>query len=300
MTLRKDRRLDPVMLGLLAGLAGLARIDFGVIFGFYLLWLLKDRRLRLGGAFGAGLIALLITSPWFIWIYTQTGTWLPSSAGAESGFITSGDALLRLKRMATALLWNVTPWISSWDWEMRFAWAAIVLAVFLASILRPALRSLRAGAVLTDRWAVRQLAAWAVCIAALIPVYLLGFWTWHFYGRFTAPLLVVAIPAIALLATLAGTQLKPLPAVMLALSPTFFVVLACLQMHSGHMTLDLPINAGFVRDQIGDKRLVGAGQSGTVGFFNQNVINLDGKIDHQARYSMTHGGIRTVHHHGTH
>ena len=59
------------------------------------------------------------------------------------------------------------------------------------------------------------------------------------------------------------------------------------------MILDLPINAGFVHDQIDSKLLVGAAQSGTVGFFNQNVVNLDGKIDPKAQYSMRHGGIRT-------
>jgi hypothetical protein len=293
LTLRQDRRLDPVKLGLLAGVTGLARIDFGLIFGLYLLWLIKDRRLRLREAIGAGLIALLITMPWFLWVHSQTGNWMPSSGAAQSGWINSIDAPLRVEWMATALLWDVTPWVSSWDVDMRFAWAAIVLVAFLGVTLPAVHASLKGSTDPPNRWSARQLAAWSVCIAALVPAYLVAFWAWYFYGRYTAPLVVVAIPAVAVLATLAGRRLKGLPPAMLALSPAFFIVLACLQLHSGRMILDLPINAGFVRNQLDNKLRVGSSQSGTVGFFNQNVINLDGKIDPQAQYSLSHGGIRT-------
>ena len=209
------------------------------------------------------------------------------------GWISSGDVLLRLKWMATALVWNATPWISSWDNDMRFGFAGIVLAAFLGVTLPVAHVSLKAGLDSVNRWAVRQLVAWSVSIITLAPVYFIAFSAWWFYGRYTAPLLVVTIPTLAVLATRASRSFTALPAAMLTLSPVLFVVLAGIQLHSGRMILDLPINAGFVRNQVDNTLLVGAYQTGTVGFFNQNVINLDGKVDAQALYARTHGGIGT-------
>ena len=292
LTLQNDRPLNPIALGLLAGVTGLARLDFGLIFGLQLLWLLRERRLRLREAIVAGVIALLITVPWLLWVHVQTGIWVPSSAGAQLGQISTSDASLRLNGMGRALLWNITPWISSSDNDLRFVrWSAVALAAFLALTL-PAVYAHRKGRItLTDWWYGRQFAAWTITVAALVPVYLIGSWAWHFYGRYTSPLLVVTVPAVAILATIAGRRLKWLPVAMLALSPVMFVMLASVQLHHGHMILDLPINAGFVSNELDGNLRVGAAQSGSVGFFNQNVINLDGKIDAQARYSIGHGGI---------
>jgi hypothetical protein len=188
----------------------------------------------------------------------------------------------------------VTQWVSSRELNMRFIWAAIALMIFLGVTLPAILASRKADGGVPNRSSVRQLAAWSVCIGALVPLYLVAFWAWHFYGRYTAPLLVVTIPGVAALAVLAGRRLTRLPTAMLALSPVVFLVLALAQLHRGRMVLDLPINAGFVHYQLDRNRLVGAAQSGIVGFFNENVINLDGKIDPQALSSMRRGGVRTL------
>lgn len=292
LTVRQDRPIDPVKLGLLAGVTGLARLDFGFVFGLQLLWLIKDRRLLLRGAIGAGLIALLVTVPWLLWVHTQTGDWMPSSAFAQSRWINSMEAPVRIRQMANALLWNVAPWVSSSDISNR--WAAIAFAAFAGLTVPVVYRSQNAVADMLNRRTTRQLAAWGVCIAALVPVYVVSFWAWHFYPRYTAPLLIVTIPAVAVLATLAGQRIKGLPPAMLGLSPALFAVLAGLTLHNGRMILDLPINAGFVHDKLDNRLLVGAMQSGTVGFFNRNVINLDGKIDSQAQHAASsEGGIRT-------
>jgi hypothetical protein len=194
--------------------------------------------------------------------------------------------------MATALVWNMTPWISSYDNDMRFRWAAIALTVFLGLTLPALYESLKAGRQLLNRRQLVVLLTWGICIAVLIPVYLVGFSAWHFYGRYMAPLIVLTFPFIAVLATVATSRLKSVGFSLLALSPVCFAALAASQMHSGHMILDLPINAGFVRAHLDDRRLVGAFQSGTVGYFNGRVVNLDGKIDFQAQYAMSQGRIR--------
>jgi hypothetical protein len=77
MTLRGDRPIAAGRFGVLGGLTGLARIDYGLIFAIQILFLLRQRRLRLTGAIGAGVIALMVTLPWFLWVHGQTGSWMP-------------------------------------------------------------------------------------------------------------------------------------------------------------------------------------------------------------------------------
>lgn len=288
----KDR-IEPVKFGLLAGLTGLARIDFGLIFGLQLLWLLRERRLRFRDVLLTGVIALAVTLPWFLWVYSKTGDPMPSSAGAEWRVISASDAGERFKWMAKALLWGATPWVSSWDYEMAARWSAIALVAFLGLTLPTAYGLMRSGRVEMNREAVRRLGGWGLSIAVVIPVYLLGFWSWHFYGRYMLPLAIVVVPIIAILATIAAERFKLLPAAMLGISPVCFAALAYSQIHSGHMTLDLPINAGFVSAHTSAAReiVVGAPQSGIVGYFNPNVVNLDGKIDPQALASIRRGAL---------
>jgi hypothetical protein len=225
-------------------------------------------------------------------VHAVTGKWTPSSAGAQAGWITADVAGLdRLRWMAKGVSFNLSPWLTSWDLDLQLRWALVALLIFLSLTVLPARAAFKAGAVVTDRRATRQLVGWLVCIATLIPVYLVAFWAKHFYGRYTAPLLVVTIPMLAVLATFAGQRFKRLPMVVLGLSPAFFAGLAVVQLHSGHMTLDFPINAGFVSKQISNERRVGAFQSGVLGFFNQDVVNLDGKIDPQALDSIRQGVI---------
>ena len=289
-TLRAER-LEPVALGCLAGLTCLSRIDFGLVFGLQLLWLMRERRLDLKGALVSGGIALTVVAPWFLWVHSTTGHFMPSSGSAQAGLISAAGAVERMRWMAKGLLWNVSPWITSWDFDMQGHPALLALVAVLGLSLPAAYRAHRTGAIALNPRALRALLSWGGCVVPLIPIYLGLFWAQHFYGRYTAPLLVLVIPAIAVLVTAAGQRRRWLPGALLAASPVAFVVLAVTQLHSGHMVLDFPVNAGFVAEELGAGHLVGASQSGALGYFNENVLNLDGKIDPRALASRKDGKI---------
>jgi len=280
-------RISPAKLGLLGGITGLARIDFGIVYAFQLIWLFWNRRITALGAVGAGVLALAITAPWFIWVHSVTGSWSPSSGTASQTWILSDPKWLsRVIFMVKGLTFNLAPWVPSYDWDVSINWTLLSLLVLVGAAAWPARNTMKEGLVAVNRQAVSQLAAWGGSIFILVPVYLIAFWSWHFYGRYTTPFLLVTIPFFSLLIVMAGRSLKSFPAIVLMLCPIVFAVSAITQVHSGQMVLDFPLNAQLFEDSWASQRRIGAQQSGVLGFFHQNVVNLDGKIDAEALKSL--------------
>lgn len=76
-----------VHFGFWVGVAGLARIDFGVLYFFFLLRCYHQNKPLLPALILAGAIASVIVAPWFLHVYQVSGTILPSSGPAQAGFI---------------------------------------------------------------------------------------------------------------------------------------------------------------------------------------------------------------------
>ena len=69
---------DAALFGAIAGLTALARIDFLVVLaGFVALETLR-RRMRRADALVSGLVAGLVCSPWFAFVYSNTGHLMPT------------------------------------------------------------------------------------------------------------------------------------------------------------------------------------------------------------------------------
>jgi hypothetical protein len=121
---------------------------------------------------------------------------------------------------------------------------------------------------------------WVVGIALLTATYVAFFWSAYFYVRYLSPTLVVAVPLLAIgLAELPFVQKNPLPTLTALMF--FFCLWDIPSLHTGHMGSSQFINAGYVHRFFPDAR-VGAFQSGTMGYFDPNVENLDGKLSYGA------------------
>jgi hypothetical protein len=116
----------------------------------------------------------------------------------------------------------------------------------------------------------------------LLLVYFGFFWDTPFYGRYASPVLILAFPVMAVVL---AERLKGLTNVVrtaaICVMPICFAGWALQSFHMGYNHSTLAISAGFVKKNFSTTR-VGMFQSGVAGYFNPNVVNLDGKVDYLA------------------
>ncbi|HZU86956.1 MAG TPA: hypothetical protein VFF78_05705, partial [Anaerolineaceae bacterium] len=181
--------------GALGGLCGLTRLDFGIIFFLFLSISGLRRQFSPGAILLAGLAALAVVSPWFLYVHSVTGNWIPSSGGAQSALISAVVAPERLRAMGEAVLGHLTPWMYLNGGFMTLP-ALLSLAVALGVLFTRSARQALCSAFSASN---PSFANWTLAILMLVPVYLVLFWATHFYDRYTAPLLVILLPLIACL-----------------------------------------------------------------------------------------------------
>lgn len=261
-----------VSLGVLAGLTFWARIDFGVLFGIVLVATLIGRRVTLRQAMAIGGAAFVVGVPWLLWVHHVTGVWLPSSGGAQMKPLSAADWKYRVWVMGNVLVDHAAAWMHTGSWTLFFVALASLAA--LAAWTLAGSRGSPARRALAD--ASSALRPWLIATALLAGVYLAFFWAAHFYSRYTSPLLVVWVPLIAaaLSTRLSGRCVVTASIALLA----SFAMQAMHELHNGRLASSHTVTAGFVRLHYPDMK-VGAYQSGIVGFFNPNVVNLDGKVE---------------------
>jgi hypothetical protein len=282
LDLSKTERSRPrlvILIGTLGGITILSRLDFAVVLIVFLLISVFRYHLTFQEAFLSGLVATLIVSPWFLYVHRVTHNWLPSSGAAQASLITSQNALFRLGNMAQAVLSHMTPWIYSNPSKFLVAGAFLSLLVLTAFVLRN--RDGRESLLLIYK-KHPCFANWTFAIMPLVLIYLLFFWAAHFYQRYSAP---IFIPFVIILAIMAAMTVQKMPKAVqhsaLLILPACFFIWAALTLHSGFIGNGHAISAGFIRERYQSSR-VGAFQSGVIGFFNSNVINLDGKVNYSA------------------
>ncbi len=268
-------------LGVLVGLCGLARIDFGLVAAIAFGILFLRGRIGFAPAALAGVVALAITAPWFLWVRSVSGTFMPSSGPAQASLIDWGSAAGRSETMLLSVAQNLAPWAPI-SYDPLAALAAMVCAgALLAAAARGKKGPLwRPGAGLT-------LSAWAIGLLALPFVYVTFFWAAHFYARYTAPMAVLALLATgAAAARLPLRARAPFAATVVLLLVSVNGYAAWRAHHSGGVSDGHSVAAGYVAAHLPKDARVGAFQSGVVGFYNENVINLDGKVNVEALAAM--------------
>ncbi|HEV2646258.1 MAG TPA: hypothetical protein VGU46_07845 [Acidobacteriaceae bacterium] len=264
-----------LLLGILGGAAGLARIDFGILFAILLLWMLIRRVLRPLQMLTCGSLALIITAPWFLFVRSVSGSWLPSSGHAESRLMSATD-FSRIGSMTNSVSVHLFPWIySHLPRQACLALTVVSLAGIAALLLRaPQTRTAWLRRYLAD------IAPWIAGALSLVAIYLLGFAATMFYPRYISLIFLLAVPITALLfAEQPGIAARP--ALVLGPISLLFVFYCYSTLHTGLVGNNLLIDAGYIRQYYPDAH-VASFQSGTIGFFDRNVENLDGKLNDDA------------------
>lgn len=268
----QPRWRDILLLGFAAGIAGLARIDFGLLFAFLLLYLLLSRRASLLQALACGALALAIVSPWFVFVHRVTGGWMPTSGSAESELAWHG--VNRFEPWARAILSHMVPWsfAGSVDWISLTLGLTGVLLIGVLAMRAHGLRAALAAPVLRDTFL-----PWAIAIFALTLVYAGFFQSTFFYVRYFSPLLIICVPLLALLLA-EQPLLRRRPEIFLVALVLLFAALDYVALHRGRTGNPHYPAAAYVYNTFPAAH-VGAFQSGVIGYFNPEVENLDGKLN---------------------
>jgi hypothetical protein len=273
---------DCVGLGALLGLAFWSRNDavfLAAAVCAVLAWKLRTEGHLLAGlpkAAVTGVVALVLASPWMIWNQTHFGSIVPVSGRAESLGVTLGA---NLTSVAPKLAEFISV-VGALPGELEET-----LVVRLASLLP-------VGAAVVAAWrawvhgdVVRRgvIVIGGIYAALLVGYYGIVFGAPHFLARYLTPL----SPLLALLTTAtvvaglsrARTGLRRLgTAGAMGLSVTISLLLAGRVYVRRNEHLHFHV-VDWVTTNVPDDVWIGAIQTGTVGYFHDRTINLDGKVN---------------------
>lgn len=269
-----------VVLGLIAGVTVLARIDAVFVVGALFVFLVLKRGWR--PAVSMAVVAGAVSAPWWIYNYVEFGSLMP----------TSGQALWELRlyyseRRAKAVVSGVGDVILPWAFAGRLQSFGISLGKLMvaAAVLGAAWLLPPKEAALKGPRMVNARAFGYVLLAASA-----GIVVWYgltskaewFYYRYFAPisLLMIVVLAVGLARTSRGWRpaFLNVAAIVVGLSGLMsFGVLWNSQLSGGNEMLNDQV--ALVRGTVPDDQVVAAGQSGTLGFWRAKVVNLDGKVN---------------------
>ena len=277
---RKLALREAIVFGTLTGLTGLLRIDFGIILLGFLICLTLHQRVtvRIRWSLLVGFTAFFIVIPWFIWVYYVTGQVMPSSGLAEARLIDLADLSGRFRVVLIEIISLLTlNLIIAERLRILVAFAFFLIIFIFFFRKNHYFRSL----LILDSRKKQYIFYWVLALVPLIFIYPVFFQSTWFYKRYFSPLLIVYLPilAIALHRLLQNKPRRFRVASLLIFIMCFFIG-AILSFHSGRITHTQAVAAGFAKENFPPCFKIGALQTGILGFFNNNVINLDGKMNY--------------------
>jgi hypothetical protein len=280
-------------IGALLGLLFLIRNDavfFILVFVAAEVYFATDRRAGEAGSgtFGRRLrdaalmsaVALAVAAPWLAYNARVFGHIVPISGRAQNLNAQFAENLPALPRVLAEYGWMAT----SLPWRLGAGWGgALACAVVLAGVVAATARRGRACGLIPPRWAVLLLVS-----SALLAVYYgLVFGAAYFLSRYLFPLSLVGalVPTIWLMAGAGGKGMRSQSIglrVAGSVAAVLLVTVSAARFHARSNVQDHAQVVRWVADHLTAETWVGAPQSGTLGYFHDRTINLDGKVNPQA------------------
>lgn len=281
-------------LGVILGLTFLARNDacflIAVLLLVHLASMYRSGQLKRGltQCFTIGLISIAVASPWLWFNVTQFGHIVPVSGRAEAHNVVFAH---NLRYAFIALLENLTLLLrvpGSLEASMTMTYASVVILLGLALI-----------AARHRHWLAANFSAGtgilAAFVGALFIYYALFFGMPGFLGRYFFPITILsAIFLAALFGSSLTHETRPIanrhstigksprlrPVVLPLLALALFITIAFnIRMYrNGKNHLHSQVVA-WVDANVPENVYVGATQTGTLGYYHDRTINLDGKVN---------------------
>lgn len=292
---RPLRPSEQLLLGLVSGLVFLARNDgaflVAAIFLVRFVWAQAAGWLSLRQGvlelLAPGLASLALAAPWLLYNHALFGSIVPISGHSQSFDKPFGYNL----GLAPAKLFETMAPMLPLPGALEEGPAALALGALAAAVLAVFLwRTMRRGGPFRP-----AIAAYAVHALLIAGYYALFFGAPHFLGRYyapLAPLLIVAAVSVGLdLARALGPRrgervAAGLAAAAVLLATGLTLRLALPGAHAqGHVQV-----VDWVRAHVAEETWVGAVQTGTLGYWHDRTINLDGKVNPAALAALLSEG----------
>jgi hypothetical protein len=279
------------VLGIILGLLVLIRIDavfFVIIFSISLIFH-KDIRIktRIIYAIILSFISLLISSPWWIYNYTVFNSIMPTSGQAQFEF---GIFYYRLFYLSDAWTQNLSPFTYTFD-RFLHGWSGVIIRLMIIGTLTFYINKQLTGKF-KNLFKSNTIAKRTYQIILVIAIYTIVLSIWyfffssagHFYLRYIVIMSIIGQFVFVIFIAIIFKKFKRI----FYLIPTALALIILAVVLLFHTELMLNKSQFFkyqlqlVKKYVPEKEYVAAGQSGTLGFFRQRVVNLDGKVNNEA------------------
>jgi hypothetical protein len=292
-----ERRGGPPALGALLGLLVLTRIDAAIFVAAMAAWQVArhwradpQRALWRGGAIA--LAAFVVSSPWWAYNAIEFGSLMPTSGTAQQEW---GLSERRIRWVFWALGASSLPtlWLGRFDelfhdGILLSLLRALVIGLLAVLIVRAWRRAPPLvgpdDAVARARRTLEFAAVLAIAVAVLALYYGFSFIAYWFYYRYLFPVALLASVAIAWWAAPIALRRPGWTGAVLALlcAPTLISVVMAEHGRTLHVETVYWEQLALIGEQVPDTDYVAAGQAGTLGYFRERVVNVDGKVNREA------------------
>jgi hypothetical protein len=279
------------LFGILLGLLTLTRIDGGffcLCIGVHYIIFKKHYKNALPPLIWF-ILWLIVTLPWWTYNYLLTKSIIPTSGSTQTFIYTTGkyfplkDIFTNIYYSLHALsdqlfLFLITPnrmmghfSTLSGGWLFIKMASLISLLLFLLKTTPNIFKS-----IWHDKKDIfKKFMFYPFFIACLLCFYNFYFYVWWFLGRYLIPFIIMA--AILWFCVL-EKQKRIFQVAFISFGIFFFIVSACIT-YKTHLNDLYTDQFGWVKKNVSNHHIIGAMQSGTLGYFHDNTINLDGKVN---------------------
>ena len=254
----------------------------------YYLFFYKDDNLKMPQIFlrlfVMGFAALLFTLPWLIFNKINFGDFIPISGQAESVVSKFGGNLIFFPSTITEYLLVIVPI----PYNFKIKLFVIIFTSLFVSIIFSLLLNIY------KKFYAKQKALFIICFVFLIELFIiygLFFETYYFVSRYLFPLSTFFILLWSVIAFKLFDKIK-FKLIKYVIGLIFIVIIAAIswiRFNQGleHKHFQL---VSWIQQNVKDDEWVGASQSGTIGYFHDKTVNLDGKVNPEALKALKDGG----------
>lgn len=285
-----------VVLGALLGLTMLARIDAGFLVVVFAVHHLRRQmndsvRKRLLEACLFASTAFIVSSPWWIYNFFYFGHPIPTSGLSQRIVIPFAENVTAFVQyvLNTSLLLGYVPYHRSLTVEhfiIMIALASVLITVASTQSTRGIVRDVIQR--LKENWSWRFPSMLLSYSILLMVYYTTNFGAPHFFARYLFVFHVLTVMSASLILTeLVERFSTSKPLLVKIIGAGSFVGMICLYAltYSWNFSTakaqqnDFLAIARWINEHTAPSERIGMGQSGTAGYFNKHVVNLDGKVN---------------------